>query len=127
MLRAVLEGVAFSLRYLLDVFQQTGVEITEIALAGGTSNISGMPQIIANVCQLPVAIFSGQDTVTQGLYAYACQVLEAGTSFEQALARTFHQQPEFVKPDRQTAEIYDLLYQQYRQLADFANGVLKTT
>jgi sugar (pentulose or hexulose) kinase len=127
MLRAVLEGVSFSLRYLLEVFHQTGVEISEIALAGGTSNIAGMPQIIANVSQLPVAIFSGQETVTQGLYAYACQVLEEGTTFEQALARTFQQQPASIKPDNQAAGIYDHLYQQYRQLADFANGVLKTT
>jgi xylulokinase len=124
MLRAVLEGVAFSLRYLLDIFHQSEVKITEIALAGGASNIAGLPQIVANVCHLPVSIFSGQETVTRGLYAYACQVLEPNTSFEQALQRTFQQQPETVNPVGTTAEIYDPLYQQYCQLAEFANGVL---
>ena len=69
LLRSVMEGVAFSLRYLLDIFQNTGVEINEIALAGGVTTIQGLPQILANVCQKPVAIFSGHETVTHGLYA----------------------------------------------------------
>jgi xylulokinase len=127
MLRAVLEGVSFSLRYLMNVFQQTGVDVNEIALAGGASIIPGLPQILANVCQLPVVIFSGQETVTQGLYAYACQVLEENTTFEQALRRTFQQQPEYIQPDKHTGEVYDSLYHQYSLLADFANDVLRKT
>jgi xylulokinase len=126
MLRAVLEGVAFSLRYLLDIFKQSGVDIDEIALAGGASNISSLPNLIANICQVPVVIFSGQETVTRGLYAYAATILEPNTSFETALERTFQQQPEVVKPDKQFYESYDSLFLKYCQLAEFANGVLKT-
>ncbi|MEI8130972.1 MAG: FGGY family carbohydrate kinase [Leptolinea sp.] len=125
MLRSVLEGVTFSLRYLLDIFIQNGVSINKIALAGGATTIPGLPQIIANVCQYPVAIYSGQETVTQGLYAYACQVLEPNVTFEQALQRTFQQPPELTKPELETGEIYNLIYYQYSQLAEFANGVLK--
>ena len=124
-LRAVLEGVAFSLRYLLDIFIQNGVSINKIALAGGATTIPGLPQIIANVCQYPVAIFSGQETVTQGLYAYACQVLESNITFEQALQRTFQQRSDLIEPELQTGEIYNLIYHQYTQVAEFANGVLK--
>ena len=109
LMRSVLEGVAFSLRYLLDIFQQTGVEIEEIALAGGVTTIRGLPQIFADVCQRPVAIYSGQETVTHGLYAYACQVLEPQVTFDQALQRTFPQTPDYVEPNRQTTEIYNPL------------------
>ncbi len=129
MLRAVLEGVAFSLRFLLDIFQQTGVDVQEIALAGGGAAVRGFPAILANICQRPLVIFSSQETVTHGLYAYACQVLEGGLSFDQAIQRTFtlndgRQQPERVKPDPGTAEIYERLYRQYSRLADFADGTL---
>lgn len=124
MLRAVMEGVAFSLRYLLEVFQQTGVDIREIALAGGGTAVRGLPAIVANVCQRPLAVFSGQETVTNGLYAYACQALENGVTFEQALGRTFQQEASRVEPDAGAVEIYDRLYRQYQQLADFADTAL---
>ena len=129
MLRAVLEGVAFSLRALLDIFQQTGVDVQEIALAGGGAAVRGLPNILANICQRPLVIFSSQETVTHGLYAYACQVLEGGLSFDQAIQRTFalhavRQQPERVEPDPRTAEIYERLYRQYSRLAEFSDGTL---
>jgi xylulokinase len=124
MLRAVMEGVAFSLRYLLDLFHETGVEIREIALAGGGAGIAGMPTILANVCQKPLAIYSGQETVTHGLYAYACQVLENGLSFEQGLQRTFQATASQIEPEPLAGQTYERLYHQYRQLADFADTVL---
>lgn len=123
MLRAVMEGVAFSLRTLLDIFQQTGVDVQEIALAGGGAAISGLPTMLANICQRPLVIFSSQETVTHGLYAYACQVLEGGISFEQAIQRTF-QQPERIEPDAKQAELYQRLYRQYSRLADFTDATL---
>ncbi|MDR3574339.1 MAG: FGGY family carbohydrate kinase [Anaerolineaceae bacterium] len=123
MLRAVLEGVAFSLRALIDLFQQTGVDVQEIALAGGGAAVNGLPTILANICQRPLVIFSSQETVTHGLYAYACQVLEGNISFEQAIQRTF-KQPERIEPDVRQAELYDHLYHQYSQLANFADQTL---
>jgi xylulokinase len=121
MLRAVLEGVAFSLRYLCDVFRENGVPISEIALAGGANNIQGLPQIVANVNQLPVSIFTGQETVTHGLYAYACQVLEKDIPFGIALKRTFGDPPEIINPERTLEKSYSDIYQKYCTLAEFAD------
>jgi xylulokinase len=123
LLRAVMEGVAYSLRCLLDIFQEAGISIEEIALAGGSVHTRGLPVILANVCQRRIAIFSGEETVTRGLYAYACQVLERDVTFEQALLRTF-EPPEQLEPDREVAGVYDHLYRQYSQLAGFADQVL---
>jgi xylulokinase len=123
LLRAVMEGVAYSLHHLLDIFQETGVLIEEIALAGGGVSTMGLPAILANVCQRPVAIFAGEETVTRGLYAFACQVLEGNVSFEQALLRTF-ELPEQLEPDREVAGVYDRLYRQYRLFADFSDKAL---
>lgn len=122
MLHAVMEGVAFSLRYLIEIYHQLGVPIKELALAGGGATTPGWPQIIADVCQLPVAIYTGQNTVTRALYAYACQVLE-DESFEQALLRTF-QTPVYLSPDAGNAGIYNQQFNQYRKMADFANSTL---
>jgi len=122
MLRAVMEGVAYSLHYMIDIFNELGSQIHEIALAGGGIATPGWSQIIADVCQLPVAIYTGQETVTRALYAYACQVLQ-NEPFEQALLRTF-QPPVYLSPVEETASIHNRQYEKYHVLADFANSVL---
>lgn len=122
MLRAVLEGVAFSLRYLLDEFAHVGVAIDAIALAGGGATLPGLPQLMADICARPVAVYAGEETVTRALYAYACQAL-AGEAFASALARTFGA-PELYTPMAAVAACYDQLYASYTALAEFADATL---
>ena len=119
MIRAVLEGVAFSLRHLLDIGQELGVPIREIALAGGGATILGWPQIIADICQRPVLIYSGRETVTRPLYAFCVNAYDATISFEQALQQTFDT-PQYLAPDSESAATYDPIYRRYRLMADFA-------
>ncbi len=123
MARAVMEGIAFSLRCLLDIYAELGVRITEIALAGGGAGTTGWPQMIADVCQLPVLVYSGQETVTRGLYAFACLALGDAASFNEALGRTFGA-GETVLADTTTSAAYDPLYRCYRALSDFAHQTL---
>ncbi|MCG3212266.1 MAG: Xylulose kinase [Anaerolineae bacterium] len=118
MLRAVLEGVAFSLRHLIDIAEELGVPIHEIALAGGGASTPGWPQLIADVCQRPVLIFSAQDTVTRPLYAY-CVAALGEASFDAALQHAFGQ-PRRYRPQQSLAAVYTENYRRYRQLADFA-------
>jgi xylulokinase len=122
LLRAVLEGVAFSLRYLLDEFARLNVAIDAIALAGGGAAITGLPQLVADVCARPVAVYAGEETVTRALYAYACQVRD-GEDFASALSRTFGAAEVFA-PSHTLARHYDEIYAQYCQLAEFANATL---
>lgn len=123
MARAVMEGVAFSLRCLLDIYAELGVKVTEIALAGGGASTTGWPQMIADICRLPVLVYSGQETVTRGLYAFACLALGDAASFGEALGRTFGA-GETVLADTATAAAYDPLYRRYRALSDFAHQTL---
>lgn len=123
LLRAVMEGVAYSLRYLLGIFDELGVPISTVALAGGGTLTPGWAQMIADICKLPVAIYTGQETVTHGLFAYACQILHESDSFEQALLKVF-KQPRLIQPDEQHHEVYDRLYKRYSLLADFSHQVL---
>ena len=121
LLRAVLEGVALSLRYLLDEFSRLDVAIDAIALAGGGAAIAGLPQLMADVCARPVAVYAGEETVTRGLYAYACQALY-GDAFVRALERTFSA-PAVYDPSTASG-CYDELYANYCRLAEFADAAL---
>jgi len=118
----VMEGVAFSLRYLIEIYRELGVPVDEIALAGGGTATPGWPQIISEVCQVPVSIYAGQETVTHGLYAYACLAV-GETSFSEALERTFRP-PTRVVPTPDCKALYDRNYKQYCALVEFASQTL---
>lgn len=122
LLRAVLEGVAYSLRHLLDIYSELGVELHTVALAGGGAGLAGWPQVLADVCRLPVHVYCEEDTVTRALYAYACEALDGGDTFAAALARTFAA-PEVYAPGA-VGTVYEESYRRYRQLAEFADGTL---
>ena len=122
MVRAVLEGLGYSLRRYLDIYQELGVEISEIAFAGGGGSIQGMAQIFADICQTPVVAFSGVETVTCGLYAYACEATGLD-SFGVAINRTF-EKPVQVIPDENQSRIYEEPYCQFCELSEFADKTL---
>lgn len=118
MSRAVMEGVAYSLRHLVDISEELGIPILEIALAGGGATTSGWPRIIADVCQRPLVIYANQETVTRVLYAYCVAALDETVTFDRALGQTFGP-PRHVTPRSELTATYDPIYQQYRLLADF--------
>jgi xylulokinase len=54
MLRAVLEGVAFNLRVILDAFHQQGLTVDAMRLIGGGAQGRIWRQILADIFELPV-------------------------------------------------------------------------
>jgi xylulokinase len=116
--RAVMEGVAYSLRHLLDIYHELGVHIDQVALAGGGATTQGWPQILADACQRDVLIYAGKETVTRVLYAL-CQSHLGRQSLEEGLLQTFDE-PAMIRCRRHLGSIYGSGYQQYRAFAQFA-------
>jgi len=125
LLRAVMEGVGLSLAYMIQIFHELGENIREIALAGGGTKTPGWPQMIADICQVPVCVYSGQETVTHALFAYACLSMKDDRSFEQALLDTFDK-PDWLYPDAKTTSIYQNLLTRYKAQAEFNQELLNT-
>ena len=125
MVRAVMEGVAYSLRQLLDIYVELGVPIHEIALAGGGSTTQGWPQILADVCQRRIVIYAEKETVTRVLYAL-CQVHLGRRPFDEALLQTFDE-PDIIPGRRHLAQTYAAGYRRYRAFADFAWNQAQST
>ena len=122
MVRAVLEGVAYSLRHLLEIAQELAHPIQELALSGGGAEVTGWPAIIAQVCQRPVRIHAGKECVTRPLFAYCRTALEPSVPFQEALLATFTEPPQEFLPDPALAQVYDPLYRRYREWAEVAVG-----
>ncbi len=112
MLRAVMEGVGFSLAYLIGIFRELGVEINQIALAGGGTRTPGWAQMFADISQTPVCVYTGQETVTHALFAYACLAVNDPRSFEQALLDTF-EEPNWLQPNPEHEEKYNQVFNRY--------------
>ena len=116
--RAIMEGIAFSLRHLLDIYRELGVPVRELALAGGGAQTPGLCQIIADVCGMDVAIYAEAETVTRVLYAL-CQKAITGADFGDALAGTFPE-PEVIWHRPELTARYESAYASYRRFAAFA-------
>jgi xylulokinase len=118
LLRAVMESIAFSLRHLLDIYEESGVPVLELALAGGGTKTPGLCQIIADVCQKDVAIYTEEETVTRVLYAL-CRSALARENFATSLLTTFPQ-PDTIRCNPNNGASYRLGYETYRRFVDFA-------
>lgn len=118
LVRAVMEGVAHSLRHLLDIYAEIGAPAQELALAAGGATTPGLVQIIADVCQRDVSVYAGEETVTRVLYALCRSSLGHG-EFQENLLRTF-ESPKVVSCQRGLAETYDEAYGRYRAFSAFA-------
>jgi len=110
--------VAYSLRHLLDIYAELSAPVTELVLAGGGTQTPGLAQIIADVCQYNVAIYTEAETVTRVLYAL-CQSALNQIDFDQALVSTFPT-PAVIPCQRDYANDYQRSYEAYRRLADYA-------
>ncbi|KUO50088.1 MAG: hypothetical protein APF76_06380 [Desulfitibacter sp. BRH_c19] len=119
--RAVLEGIAYSLKHLLDLYEESGVIVKELALAAGGIRTPGLLQIIADVCQKDVFVYAGQETVTRVLFALSKENLGLG-NFENNLMSTFNK-PEIVNHSKQNKLAYEKVYSNYLKFSKFASSL----
>ena len=116
--RAVLEGVAYSVRHMIELYGESGVPIREIALAAGGVRTKGWAQLISDITGLNVAIYAGQDTVTKVVHAMCMSRLD-GSGFNEALLQSFGE-PQRLSPDAAHHEEYNKSYRRYRRFSSFA-------
>ncbi|MBS3968533.1 MAG: hypothetical protein KGZ94_00320 [Clostridia bacterium] len=117
--RAVLEGVAYSLKHILELFEQSGMKVEELVLAAGGIRTPGLLQIIADVCEKDVLVYAGEETVTRVLYALCKEHLALG-NFENNLVATFNE-PEKVSFKMQNQACYQKTYVNYKKFSKFAS------
>ena len=113
--RAVLEGVAFSLKDAIEIFRELGVSLGTIRLGGGGATSKLWRQIQADVYGQTVEIASADEGAAFGAALLAGvgagnwqTVAEACESTINIAART--------EPDRESARILERNYNAYRRL-----------
>jgi xylulokinase len=114
-IRAVLEGVAFSLRDSLTLFKDMGVPINSIRLGGGGARGSLWQQIQADIYGMPVELPEADEGAAYGAGLLAGVGTGVWPSVDAACEKAVRV-AKTVEPDPSIAARMNLQYQEYRKL-----------
>ena len=115
MLQAVLEGVAFAIRYSFEVARSLGIAIPRSMICGGGSKSPLWRQMIADILGIPLDIPVTEQGPGYGgamLAMVACGVFESVQQAADKLVRV----KDTVQPDPERVALYEKRYQQFRQI-----------
>jgi xylulokinase len=113
--RAVLEGIAFSLRHALEPLQEAGVRPARAILAGGAAQHPSMRRIMADVLEQPMTPLETAEQSALGAALLAAQHAGFFPTLQDACDAAVHYGTP-VQPDPARAALYRDLYVQYHGL-----------
>ena len=112
MTRAVLGGVAFHLRHILEVLCE-GAPIGDILLIGGGAKGALWPQILADVWQRRLLLPADPEQATS-IGAAVCGGVGIGAFADYSVAGQFNRVRAEVSPDPSAGVVYERLYPVFR-------------
>ena len=110
--RAVLEGVSFEMRDVLDAQSAAGIEIETIRLVGGAAKSRMWSQMLADIFQRPIEILRTSEAGCLGAAMYAGVGVGLYESCEQAADRAVAVVDRF-EPEPSTAAAYEEAFQRF--------------
>ncbi|MDQ3652031.1 MAG: xylulokinase [Acidobacteriota bacterium] len=114
-IRAILEGVAFSLRDTLTIFSEMGVPVESIRLGGGGARSAVWRQIQADVYGQAIEIVEAEEGAAYGAALLAGVGANAWPSVN-AACQSVVRVAERVEPDAQSVELMNGRYKSFRAL-----------
>jgi xylulokinase len=121
-IRAILEGVAFSLRDSLTLFREIGVPIDSIRLGGGGARSLLWQQIQADIYGMPVELIEADEGAAYGAGLLAGVGIAVWPSVDAACEATVRV-AKCVQPNPGTVERMNLQYAEYRKLYPRLQGI----
>jgi xylulokinase len=111
-IRAIMESVAYTLRHILDVYEEDGTVLDEVRLSGGGAKSELWNQIKADVTGRPMALIHTVETSALGAVMLASVGLKVYKDFEDA-ANNMVRIVKRYKPNKANYEKYTKLYEVY--------------
>jgi L-ribulokinase len=126
--RALLESTAYGTRMIIDAFDQAGVPVDELIIAGGLMSNPLLMQIYADVTRRPLGVAVSAQGPALGSAIHAAVAAGCYPDVYAAAEVMGRVQRDQYLPDEGRAKVYDELYAEYRTLHDYlgrgANDVL---
>jgi len=114
-IRAILEGVAFSLRDSISVFAEMKVPVTDIRLGGGGARSPLWRQIQADVYGHAVEVVEAEEGAAYGAALLAGVGAGTWSSVDEACAQSVRVAKQ-IEPDLVTSALMDRQYEMYRRI-----------
>jgi ribulose kinase len=113
--RAIMEGIGFGTRAILDAFRAGGYSSTEITVGGGATASQLWMQIHADTSGLPVRIPASADAPSTGSAVLAAHGAGRFASIDEGIAALVRPGAS-IEPRPREVAMYDEIYQKYRTL-----------
>jgi sugar (pentulose or hexulose) kinase len=108
--RAIIEGIAFELRRVLEIIKQySGLSPKEIRIGGGGSRCDEILRITADIFNLPVRRIHTEFLSALGAAIDAAVALKVYPDFESAVTAMSHPREVFY-PNQENVRVYNALY-----------------
>ncbi|HEY1620371.1 MAG TPA: ribulokinase [Streptosporangiaceae bacterium] len=121
--RALVEATAFGARVIIDGFARSGVDVTELVVAGGLLKDAFVMQVYADVLRRPLSLIASEQGPALGSAIHAAVAAGAYPDVPAAAAAMGRKRDAVYQPDPASAGVYDELYAQYLALHDhFGRG-----
>lgn len=117
--RALLEATAFGTRRIIEAFNDAGLEVTELVVAGGLTKNELLMQIYSDVTRLPLSLIGSTQGPALGAAIHAAVAAGAYPDIHAAADVMGRKQEAVYSPDPVRAAAYDELYDDYLSLHDY--------
>lgn len=128
LIRAVMEGVSFSFREGLEIFDQLHLQVSAITISGGGSKNPIWCQMTADTINKPVSTISIDD---HSPYGAAVHALFSSEKYTIGQMKKFYTQNISVshtyQPNKKNVTLYNKLFRNYRLHAQYLNTQYKST
>ena len=110
--RAVMEGVVYEAKMMLETFKDMGIDIEEIRISGGGSRSRTWCQIHADIFELPVVLLQCSELSSLGVAMLAAVGVGEFENIAEAVDNCVHVEKCYVQK-KSTAEAYRNAYNRY--------------
>ena len=126
LIRAAMEGVAYSLKHNLDIGEKTGAKVEELLAMGGSANSLLWTQIKCDVTGKPITVPSSDTATTLGAVMLAGVGIGMYKDFEEAVKITV-KKTRHHEPDMEKHAIYQKNYETYLEIYENLKETMKKT
>ena len=122
--RAIMEGIGFGTRAILDAFRAAGYESDEMTVGGGATASDLWLQIHADTAGLPIRVPASADAPSTGAAVLAAHGAGHFASIDEGIAAMVRP-GRTIDPDPANVTRYGDIYDRYLRLYPAAKGVLR--
>ena len=122
--RAMMEGIGFGTRAILDAFAEAGYQSGEMTVGGGASASDLWLQIHADTAGVPVRVPASPDAPSTGSAVLAAHGAGHFKTIDEGITAMVHP-GRVIDPVTETVARYEEIYAQYKALYPALNGVLR--